>query len=166
MNKVILCIGGTPSGKAKFDELTKENCWVWNLNPKNRLGNLAKEFYWNGERNEEYYSFTSEFLQLLNKYFDYEKNHLRKKIEDFRNDVDEVKKDISGKEYNKFVLILHGISREAREMLKDEYGVLEVHISRRDLNTTPERDWVLYEDDEDFEEQIRRTVDILTKGKE
>ncbi len=163
MNKIMILLSGTPSGKSFFEKVAKENSWVWNLNVKNNLGNLAKGFYWDGQRNDEYYKFISEFLDLLNKHFNYEEVHLKKKIEDFKNDIDDVKRDPEGKEYSNFILIMHGVSREMAEVLKNEYGVIQIHITRRDLHTTPEKDLPLYEDDKDFEEQVRKTIGILTK---
>lgn len=159
MNKTIVLLSGTPSGKAKFDEVCKGFAWVWNLNLKNTLGSQAKSYGWNGEKDEKYYAFVGEFLSLLNKHFDYEHARLTAKIQDFLEDEDEIKFDDSGKGYENFVLILHGVGRDVAEKLKDEQGVYKIRISSRPPveEEVKEREWgdfVLYEDDDNYSEQI------------
>jgi len=78
---------------------------------------------------------------------------------------DENEQKLSGdKIFTNFILIAHGVSKELISILKDEYGVYQIHISRRDLNSNIELyDLVLYEDDENFEEEVIRVVTTLAK---
>ena len=168
MEKAILLISGSPSGKSKFIETAKKSSWCWNCNAKDFLGTKTNSFYWNGERDEEYYRFTYEFLELVNRYFRFEEKYLKNKIEDFLKDDSPNKLSKDGTVFDKFLLIAHGVSRELVSTLKDDYGVFQIHISRRDLNSNAEsmNDLVLYEDDENFEGEVNRVVNVLTDNKQ
>ena len=168
MKKAIILLSGTPQGKSKFDEITKETSWVWNTNPRNYLGALSKNFYWSGERNEQYYKFTEELLTLTNRYFNFEEKYLKEKIEKFNSDDSLIKilreEGQLEKKFDRFILIIHGITKDLVEMLESDYGVFKLHISRRDLNTNvKEQDYVIYEDDPNFKEEVERVLRILTK---
>jgi hypothetical protein len=164
MKKAIIIASGTPEGKNKFDEIVKKSSWSWNVNFKNYLGSLSKNFYWSGERDETYYKFIVELSDLTNRYFSSEEKYLREKIEKFNSDDSEQKIGEDGKVFTKFILIIHGVSRDLVDMLESDYGLFQLHISRRDLNTNTEsHDYVLYEDDENFEEEVERVLNVLTK---
>lgn len=163
MNKATILLSGLPEGKSKFIENAKKISWCWNVNPLDFLSTKSNGFYWDGERNEEHYKFLREFLGIVNKYYMFELKYLKEKIEKFLSDENEQK--LSGdKIFTNFILIAHGVSKELVSILKDEYGVYQIHISRRDLNSNIELyDLVLYEDDENFEEEVIRVVTTLAK---
>lgn len=168
MNKAIILLSGTPSGKSKFIETAKNSSWLWNINPRDFLGAKSNSFYWDGERTDEYYKFSNELLKLVNKYFEFEEKYLKEKIEKFQSDYSETKTN-KEKVFNKFLLIAHGISKDIVPMLKNEYGVFEIHVTRHDLNTNVElHELILYEDDANFESEVERYINVLTnsKGKE
>jgi len=164
MKKAIILLSGSPSGKNKFIEEAKKSSWLWNCNSRDFLGTKAHSLYWDGEKNEKYYDFTLEFLNLVNKYFYFEARYLKDQIEKFLSEDSESKTD-KVKKFNTFLLIVHGVSKELVSELESEYGVFQVHISQRNLNTNIELyDTVLYEDDDNFENEVNRVIRILTKG--
>lgn len=162
MKKAIILLSGTPSGKSKFIEIAKKESWIWNINSRDFLGTKAPSFYWDGERNENYYKFLGEYLKLVNKYFDFEEKYLREKFDKFSSDDSEFKSS-GDKQFDKFVLIAHGVSKELVSTLESDYGVFKIHVSRKDLNSNIEPDLVLYEDDENFEAETIRFIETLTK---
>lgn len=163
MEKAIILLSGTPDGKNKFIDIAKSASWLWNINARDFLGSKSSSFYWSGERNEDYYKFTSEFLGLVNKYFEFEEKYLREKIERFLSD-DSTEKRHGDKSFEKFILIVHGVSKNIVQTLMSDYGVFKVHISRRDLNSNIEsHDLTLYEDDENFDEEVAKVINTLAK---
>ena len=164
MKRAIILASGLPTGKNRFDEIAKKTSWVWNINYRNYLGLLSKNFYWQGERNEEYYKFVRELCDLTNRYFNSEEIYLREKIEKFNADDSESKLGEDGQKFYRFILIVHGVSKNLVDMLESDYGVFQLNLSRRDLNTNIESyDHIIYEDDTDFEEQVERVLNVLTK---
>ncbi len=169
MNKAIVVLTGTPEGKSKFDAVAKKSCWLWNSNPKNYLTKIAKDkFYWDGEKNEKYFQFIAEQFQLVNKYFGFEEIYIGDLIEKFTQNENEqmsLKSD-NGEEqvFNNFLLVIHGLSKELTTKLKEDQGVFQLHISNRKLNTNIENhDYCLYDDDENFDEEVNRFINILMK---
>lgn len=164
MKKAIIVLNGTPDGKSAFSLVLKEIAWVWELNPKKYIKDKAKLFNHDGETDLEKYA--GEQLELVNKHFDFEKKYLRENIGRFKADEDEFKTNaLKTKSFDKFVLIIHGVSQDIIEHLKEEYGIFTVNISRKDLNTNIEKyDKVLYSDDEGFSIDVNRTIEILTGG--
>jgi len=163
MKKAIILLSGIPEAKTKFiNEVYKSN-WVWNINFRDFLGAKAKGFYWDGERDENYYNFTLEFLKLVNNHFQAEGKYLAEKIDKFLADDVETKEH-EGKIFNNHILIAHGVSKELIPVLEAEYGVFKIHVSRKDLNTNIEiHDLVLYEDDDNFETEVNRVIQTLAK---
>lgn len=149
MNKAIVLISGTPSAKSKFIEYAKKTNWIWNIPLQSFLGSRKNEFYWDGESREYYQSFTHEFFALIHKYF--------------MADDSEVKIS-KGRVFNRFLLVVHGVSDSLVSTLEEEYGVFKIHISNRERKDNVELyDVILYEDDENFEDEVNRVVDVLTK---
>ncbi len=72
MDKTIILLSGTPSGKATFDRIVKETSWSWNCNSKNFLADITRSLGWDGLRDEKFYKFISEFLSLANRYYEFE----------------------------------------------------------------------------------------------
>ena len=104
------------------------------------------------------------FEFCIRKYFYFEARYLKDQIEKFLSEDSESKTD-KVKKFNTFLLIVHGVSKELVSELESEYGVFQVHISQRNLNTNIELyDTVLYEDDDNFENEVNRVIRILTKG--
>jgi hypothetical protein len=171
MEKAIVILTGTPSGKVKFDKIITQECWRWNVSAKNWLAEVATtKLYWKGaeegERNEEYHKTLANFYAFVNQYFGYETHYVREAIERFRAD-DVEQRSNQGKVFSKFLLVLHGISKELTQKLKEEEGAIQIHITSRSLNTNVEHhDLVYYEDDAEFEEQVRHIVNVLTNTKE
>jgi len=162
---IILLSADSQNSKNKFIEEAKKTSWVKNCDPRGFLGSKANGFYWDGEENQHYNDFTLEFLDLVNKYFYFEARYLKDKIEKFLSDDYEVKKDRKGKEFDTSLFVIRNVSKELVNELESEYGVFQVHISQRDLNANIELyDTVLYDDDENFESEVFRVINILTKG--
>ena len=165
MNKAIILLSGLPSAKTKFIEESKKSNFLWNCNFRDFLGTKANGLYWDGERDENYYGFTLEFSRLVSKYFRAEEKYLKEKIEKFLADDSEEKK-IGNNVFTNFLLIVHGVSKELVSTLESEYGVFQIHVSRRELNSSIELyDIVLYEDDENFESEVQRVISVLTNNK-
>lgn len=177
MNKTIVLLSGVPSAKTRFSEIVNEIAWSWNCNSKNFLADLAKSLGWDGEtRDDKFYKFISEFLSLANKSFDFERKYLEQKIRAFQEDESETKTDkLSGKEFSKFVLILHGVSKELVSWLQEDFGVYKIYVTRYSLNSNfiPESDFIIYEDkkeadgmyseNENFETEILNIINKLTE---
>ena len=162
MKKAIFLLSGTPSGKSRFDEIAKQKAWCWNINFNNFLGALSKNFYWQGERDEHYYQFIAHLRDLVNREWGAEEKYLREKIQKFNAD-DSEQKVMGDAQFDTFILIVHGVSKNLVSCLEEDYGVFKVHISQRKLNSNIEKhDYILYEDDPDFEEQVQRLVRVLT----
>lgn len=175
MNKVIVMLSGTPQGKNALSELLKQQAWVWDINPKNALGaemknpnrqsplNFNPKFYWNGERDATYYKYLSDWIKILNKHFDYEAQYIEEKIQSFNDDTDEEKKSLEGKTFNNFVLVIHGISPQLIDQLKEEHGALRVIIvapstefyNEQNQNVVPENvDFVVKETQEEISDFV------------
>ncbi len=166
MKKAILILSGTPSGKNEFDKIAKETCWIWHTNSRNHLGKVSKkDFFWNGERDEDYEKYLSEIFPVLNKYFNFEEKYFRDLLDNkFLPDNDEVKTDQEGKEFQNFLFVIHGLSKALVPVFEEEYGAFQIHISSRNLNSNVENhDKVLYEDDVDFKEQVEDLINTLVK---
>lgn len=165
MNKAIVLLSGTPSGKRTFNEILQRNSWVWNINPKDFLyEKLFKSISYDGEKDEAFYKNLQEVSNLLNEKFEYERKYLKEKIGRFLQDTDEVKTH-EGKTFNSFVLVAHGVSKGLVEYLKDEFGIFKIHIAP--LNTNPNienQDVILWEHADNFESKVESTLAILTKG--
>lgn len=164
---IILLSADLQSSNDRFTEEARKISWVRNCDPRGFLGSKANGFYWDGEENQHYYDFTLEFLGLVNKYFYFEARFLKEKIEKFLSDDYETKKDRNGKEFDTSLLVIRGVSNELVNELESEYGAFRVHVSQKDLNTNIELyDTVLYEDDEDFGEEVNRVINVLTDNKQ
>src|SRR5258706_761119 len=176
MDKTIVLLSGTPTGKTRFSELVNEIAWQWNCNSKDFLADQAKSMGWNGIRDDKFYKFIAELLSLANKNFGFERKYLEQKIEAFKKDDSITKTDkISGKEFSKFVLILHGVSKDLVASLKEDYGVYKIYVTSHALRTNviPERDFILYDDievnngdflpNENFETEVLNIINKLTE---
>lgn len=172
MNKIIVLLSGTPSGKSKFDELARQSNWTWNVNPKSRLSDESRILGWDGVVTDAHHKFIAEYIALLNKYLGYEKKFIEEKISSFKSDDSQTKTARgSDKVLTRFMLIMHGVSKDLAEELQKEHGAFRIHITRRDFNTItrrtaegniiPKSDFVLYEDDLDFEEQVLKITEGL-----
>lgn len=167
MKKAIILLSSDLQSSNRFIEEAKKVSWVRNCDPKGFLGSKANGFYWDGEKNQHHYDFTLEFLGLVNKYFYFEARFLKDKIEKFLCEDYEIKKDRQGKEFDTSLLVVHDISKDLVNELESEYGVFQIHVSRRDLNANIELyDTVLYEDDENFGEEVNRVISVLTDNKQ
>lgn len=164
--KAIILLSGDPQTKNKFIDMVESIAWIWNINPKNKLrNNLKSNFYWKGDKTEEVEKFISDQLVSYNELFDFEKSFLAEKIKAFNDDDSEVKTH-EDKTFDKFVLIVHGVSKSLVPFLQEEYGVFKIHLSKREYNSNENlNDYtVLYEDDENFTIEVNRIIEILTKG--
>lgn len=160
MRKAIILLNGTPDGKNNFSSILKELAWVWDINPKKYIRDKGKIFYYDGESDASKY--VNEQLELVNKHFQFEKNYLLDNIRKFNSDDSEIK-TFGNKSFDKFLLIIHGVSQDMVEYLKDEYGIFTVNISRQDLNTNIEKyDKVLYSDSDTFSIDVNRVIEVLT----
>lgn len=167
MQKTIILLSGTPEGKTKFAEIAQQISWVWQINPKNHIRDNAKLFYWDGTKTEETWKYVVEQLEILNKYFDFERKFLKDKIQRFLGDTDEYKTSKELKVFDKFILIAHGVSKGLVPFLQEEYGVFKIHISKKEYNSNEKFSndvVVLYEDEENFSLEVNRIIEVLTKS--
>lgn len=169
MEKAILILTGTPSGKSRFDSIITQKCWRWNVSAKNWLAEIAKsKLYWSAEdRDENYHKTLANFYEFVNREFDFESHYIREAINRFRAfDADKMTKvDDQNQEtvFVKFLCVLHGITKELTSKLEQDEGAMQIHVTSRALNTNIyHHDYVLYEDDADFEQQVEKVIDILT----
>lgn len=167
MDKAIILISGTPQGKTSFEKIAKETCWLWNANACNFLGKISKQFYWDGERSERQNKFIGDLLTLVNSNFDFERKYIKNIAEKFIADTSEVKTEQSSKKnFERFLLIIHGISKELIEEIEGEFGAFQLHITSRKQSTNIEgHDYCLYEDDDNFVEEANRVIRVLTNTK-
>jgi hypothetical protein len=166
MQKTVILLSGTPQGKQSFAQKVKEIAWVWQINPKDHIKDNAKTFYWDGVKTEEIYKYVGEQLPILNRYFNYEQKYLEDKIERFLSDDDEYKRS-GDKVFDKFILVVHGVSKDLVPFLQEEYGVFRIHISKKEYNSSekfPPDVTMLYEDEDKFTIEVNRVIEILTKN--
>lgn len=169
MNKALIILTGSPSSKNKFDEIVTKSCWRWAGNCRNKIPETATDYGWDGEKNENFYSYQREQIDLVNRYFKHEERYYGELIERFEQDSDEVKvlKTKDGeKVFTKFLLILHGVSPELTEKLKEQHGAYQIHVTNHELKTNVDiHDLVYFEDDETFEDDINNLIVSLTGEK-
>ena len=166
MNKTIVVLTGEPDAKNEFLDKVKPLAWFNNFNPKSYLGKVTEHIREEKERDEDYWNFLAEFLKLTNKYFDYDEPSVRKKIEEFLADSEEVKVTNDGKTFDKFLLIIHGLSRDIRESLKEEYPLYVIRLATRNQpSSETNQDFVLETDADGYQEEVVRVVNILTHSK-
>lgn len=164
MKKSVILLSGTPEEKSRFIDIAMGISWVWNVSFKNQLTSLSKSFT-DSERDEKYHKFISEFRELTNKYWKAEEKYLKENIEKFNRDSDVEKISPDGRRFDTFILIMHGVSPNLVEMLKDEYGVFTVRVSKKSLNSNEHfSDLVLYGDEPDFEDKVKNLICVLTKN--
>jgi hypothetical protein len=142
MNNAIVVLSGTPRARLRFNKVAKKSCFVKNVNAGNRFSK-------NGLEIEEINALGS--------------------IEDFlQDDREEITVSIEEnlKTFSRALLVLHWISCELTEKLKETSGIIQLHVTSRNLPTNIEyHDFVLYEDDLNFESEVQRVIDILTNTK-
>ena len=165
MNKTIVVLTGDPDAKNEFLDKVKSLAWFNNFNPKSYLGKVTEHIREEKERDEDYWNFLSEFLKLSNKYFDYEETSTRKKIREFLADNDEAKVTKDGKRFDKFLLIIHGLSPDIRESLKEEYPVFIIRLeTSKQSSSEMAQDFVLKTDLDNYDKEVERVINILTNN--
>src|SRR5689334_10048428 len=168
MQKAILILTGTPPAKNSLATIVKKTCWCWNASAKNRLAEIAKEnFYWTVDaRDETYHKTLAALYSMVNQTFDFERQYLLQLVERFNAFDKDKMVDAAGNEFTKFLLIVHGISREMTKELEEYEGAMQVHVTSRSLNTNIlEHDLVIYEDDPTFEQDVNKIIEQLTNSK-
>ncbi len=167
MNKVILILSGDPAGKKIFDGVAKKSSWLWNINARNHLGKVAKDkLFWRNERDDVYNRFIAELFESANKAFNFEENYIKDLLNNkFLADDSDIKTDENGKMFHNFLFVIHGLSKELVEKLKDEYGAFQLHLTKQEDKSLEDRyDFVLYEDHENFEQAIESLLWTLTSS--
>ena len=162
MQKQIIIVSGSPSAKRKLSDIIRKNCWLREVNPKKSIREGFKLFYWDGESDVE--DFVQEHLNRLNEKFDYENRFIDENVRSFWGDDDEYKNTKSGRRYENYALVLHGVSKNIVKYLQDEYGAFKIHVSRREYHTVTKTDndvILLYEDDESFEGEVEKLLGVL-----
>lgn len=120
MKKTIILLDGTPKGKNRILELTKDIAWVWSIKPRKYVEDKEKIFLNGGEDLE------SELKEQVD--YNLERNYIKETIGRLHKDSDEIK--VHGdKAFDRFVLYIHNVSPDLVEWLKDEYGVFTVNVS-------------------------------------
>jgi hypothetical protein len=165
MKKAIVAISGSNSGKRRFSEVAKRASWLWEVNPVNSLTDVSKSrFYWDGERTDKYDEFMFELHSRVNSVFNFDEKYVTESIFKFNADESEYK-EIGGNRFEKFLLVIHGINDKLINKLREDYGVFQLHITSSNIKTSEgNHDYILYEDADTFEEDIERTINVLTKG--
>lgn len=183
MEKAIIVLTGTPSSKGLFDKIITQTSYRWNINPKNHLAEVARsKLYWSGtaERGEEYHRKLAALTEFVNREFNFETLYVQQLIERFKTfDAEEMvlKNENATKVFTKFLLVIHGISKDLTKKLASEEGAVQVHVTSRKLNTVvynsdmteqskPRHDLVFYDDDKTFETDIQNLINTLTQQKE
>lgn len=163
MRKAIILLNGTPAEKKNFSSILKEIAWVWDIDPRKYIRDKAKQFFYCNGDLSDIGKYVAEQLNLVNKHFDFERTYLTENIQRFVDDEDEVK-TFGNRSFDKFVLVVNGVSAELLEFLKEEHGAFVVTVSRRDLNTNVEsQDMILYSDEDSFSIEINKLIEVLTK---
>jgi len=129
MKKAILILTGTPDAKNRFDTVIKKSAWVWGINPNNHLSNIAKSLFWDGERNELFHKFLSDFRNLVNGAFAFDEKYVLSMVEKFLSDKDYKKHDKSGRDYERFILTIHGIPKSLYNRLEQDFGAFQIHLT-------------------------------------
>jgi hypothetical protein len=168
MNKAIIVLTGSPEAKVKFDEIAKRDYFVWNANSKNRLTKIDKDdLYWNGVKDKSYHEFIDEFLDLVNRYNQFENKYIGELIEKFtQDDCDQrIIKDVLGNEkvFDNFLLVIHGLTKTLTEELKDQEGIFQLHLGDKKNTIVENHDYVIFEDEENFEAEVLKVLKVLTK---
>ncbi len=166
MKKTIILLSGSPNSKNRFAEMVKNIAWIWEINSKDYLRENLRLFSWDGNRTEEINKLVEDQLKLYNERFDFERKFLKDRIERFLSDEGEFKKSSEGKVFDKFVLIVHGVSKELVPFLQEEYGIFRVHLSKKEYNSNerfPKDITILYDDENNFSLEVNRIIEVLTK---
>jgi len=166
MRKAIILLSGTPTGKNRFAEVAKQKAWLWNINYKNVLADRFSDLLQGEDRDKTYYRFVAKILDLANKFYDAEKRYLWEKATKFSQDEDEAKIDKEGNKFEIFLLIMHGVSRELIEPLKNDFGVFEIEVEEEKSKKTELKDLHLFEDNPEFENQALNIIEMLSKENE
>lgn len=166
MNKAIIILTGSSTGRAKFNEIAKRTCWLWSINPKNYLTNTAKNLYWNGDRDNNFYGFISGLLESSNSAFNFEENYIAEKLEKFHQDADDYKRNENNITFSKFLLVIEGVSNKLIKKLEDEEGAFQLHIAQSQNTNIEKHDYTVFETSNTFCEDVERVINVLTNEKE
>lgn len=158
MKKAIIVLNGTPSEKSKFEQSAKKHCWLWNINAKSYLETVSEKLYWTGEGD-----FVDDLFVMANRKLGFEEKYLKERIERFLSDDAETKTDKNGNAYERFVLVIHGLSKKLLQTLESEYGVFEIFLSCNDpsTKTSEKHDYVLTTND-NLEDKVGHLIRVLT----
>lgn len=169
MKKGIIILTGTPQGLKQFTKTARDVAWVWGINPKDAIADFSRKLgKLSGEDDCEVEPFASQVLSLSNKQFDYEKRFLDDKIGEFLSDTSPLKK-FRDKTYNRFILVLTGISKGMYTYLEEEYGAFQIHVAETANATAVSgkgkilHDYVVCYDDNKFPEKLASVIQILTE---
>lgn len=173
MDKAIVVISGTPNGKDEFIKIAKQTCWVWQVNPKKFISKIASKNF--GVDTENNYEIIQNMSNLLNP-TGFERTYVMNLVQKFLQDDSETKcefandNDIATKRFDRFVLIIHGISRELIYTLKEDYGAFCVGIFDKNMEGTglsdSSYDFILHKDDEDFSSIAMWVLNVFTHKQE
>jgi hypothetical protein len=138
MNKAIIVLSGsTPVQINKFIQISRKNNRVWIGN----VGNYLKTF-WSGVGNKNIC----------------EEGYVNRVIQKFQQD------EHKHESLNSFVLILREVSEGLIEELKNGFGVFQIHVASHEENVDIEaHDLILYEDESNFECEVVKLLNVLTK---
>ena len=155
MKKLVLILDGISIGKTIFTQtLMKSNYWVWNTNHKNYLSMITHKVGWNGERDQNYYEFMEKFDNLVNQYFDSQKQYVAEMIEKL---LVSNKAEEEGKLKNILMLghveIFHNLNSDVKEFIEKEYSAKSILISDTN-NSDSNYNFTLNYKNEDYENQI------------
>lgn len=163
MPKTIIVLTGNSYGKNRFSDWLKRNGYedrVWNVNPLNVLALVARKyFYWEGERDSNFYAAMQELIPILDKRFDFRYAHVSKVVDDFNAKPDDGMDRI---------LVVHKLDGDKRIIEYD--GALTIHIAKDQteydkLIQTTEYDKVILSD-KDFDKNVKFLIDVLLSKKE
>lgn len=157
MNKTIIILDGYSEGKNRFQEIIKDvgHYWCWNINSTNFLSMLAHRMVKDLEHDRNYYEFLSEFKELTNRYFDFERVYTLEKIERF----------LSEDNSRAQVLLIHSCTPKLALELQDTYEeIFDIFVGNKEQ--CPEEGeyckYLNYTSDK-FQENVLSVMRILTK---
>jgi hypothetical protein len=120
MGKAIIILSGSPHGKNRMKDWLEANGYkdkVAHINFTNVITKAFRDyFYWDGEKNSDYFLALKEIEEILNKRFDSAYLHAKIILTAYKEKVGDR------------LLILHRINKEPR--LIDLDGAFTVHIAR------------------------------------
>jgi len=153
MEKTVIILDGVSIGKTKFCDTAKANeYWIWNINHRNVLSMLAHKIGWDGNRNRKFHDFISEFVEMANRFWNFEEYYCGNMLEKFERNE------------RATLLVVHSCSKPLRLKMQEKvnncFGIMIAEEGEKESTY----DITLNCNAENFEEEILETLDVLSKN--